>query len=45
MRNALAALGQMALAALVAVAVAVASLIAISGVQWPAFPSSTNCTR
>lgn len=42
MRNALAALGQMALAALVAVAVAVASLIAISGVQWPAFPSSNQ---
>ncbi|MCA2318548.1 galactan 5-O-arabinofuranosyltransferase [Mycobacterium intracellulare] len=42
MRNALATLGQMALAALVAVAVAVVSLIAISGVQWPAFPSSNQ---
>lgn len=42
MRNALATLGQMALAALVAVAVAVVSLIAISGVHWPAFPSSNQ---
>ncbi|BCO44564.1 galactan 5-O-arabinofuranosyltransferase [Mycobacterium intracellulare] len=42
MRNALATLGQMALAALIAVAVAVVSLIAISGVQWPAFPSSNQ---
>lgn len=42
MRNALATLGQMALATLVAVAVAVVSLIAISGVQWPAFPSSNQ---
>ncbi|RAU98723.1 arabinofuranosyltransferase [Mycobacterium colombiense] len=42
MRNALATLGQMALAALVAVAVAVVSLIAISRVQWPAFPSSNQ---
>ncbi len=42
MRNALATLGQMALAALVAVAVAVPSLIAIAGVQWPAFPSSNQ---
>jgi galactan 5-O-arabinofuranosyltransferase len=42
MRNTLATLGQMALAALVAVAVAVPSLIAIAGVQWPAFPSSNQ---
>lgn len=42
MRNALATLGQMALAALIAVAVAVVSLIAISRVQWPAFPSSNQ---
>jgi galactan 5-O-arabinofuranosyltransferase len=42
MRNALATLGQMALAVLVAVAVAVPSLIAISRVQWPAFPSSNQ---
>ncbi|HET9874669.1 MAG TPA: arabinofuranosyltransferase, partial [Mycobacterium sp.] len=41
-RNALATLGQMALAVLVAVAVAVPSLIAISRVQWPAFPSSNQ---
>ncbi|TAM67866.1 galactan 5-O-arabinofuranosyltransferase [Mycobacterium sp.] len=42
MRNALATLGQMALAVLVAVAVAVVSLTAISRVQWPAFPSSNQ---
>ncbi len=42
MRNALATLGQMALAVLVAVAVAVVSLNAISRVQWPAFPSSNQ---
>ncbi|OBJ04948.1 arabinofuranosyltransferase [Mycobacterium alsense] len=42
MRNALATLGQMALAVLVAVVVAVVSLIAISRVQWPAFPSSNQ---
>jgi len=42
MRNVLATLGQMALAALIAVAVSVASLIAISRVQWPAFPSSNQ---
>ncbi|MCK8643744.1 galactan 5-O-arabinofuranosyltransferase [Mycobacterium colombiense] len=42
MRNALATLGQMALAVLVAVAVAVVSLVAISRVQWPAFPSSNQ---
>ncbi|MDM3975198.1 galactan 5-O-arabinofuranosyltransferase [Mycobacterium marseillense] len=42
MRNALAALGQMAVAVLVAVLVAVVSLIAISRVQWPAFPSSNQ---
>jgi galactan 5-O-arabinofuranosyltransferase len=42
MRNALAGLGQMAAAVVVAVAVAVPSLIAIAGVQWPAFPSSNQ---
>lgn len=42
MRTALATLGQMALAVLVAVVVAVVSLVAISRVQWPAFPSSNQ---
>ena len=42
MRNALATLGQMALAVVVAVVVAVPALIAIAGVQWPAFPSSNQ---
>ncbi|RFD27149.1 arabinofuranosyltransferase [Mycobacterium uberis] len=42
MRNALASLGQMALAVLVASGVAVVSLIAIAQVQWPAFPSSNQ---
>ena len=42
MRNALAGLGQMILAAMVAVLVAVVSLTAISRVQWPAFPSSNQ---
>ncbi|OBJ47928.1 galactan 5-O-arabinofuranosyltransferase [Mycobacterium sp. 1423905.2] len=42
MRNALAGLGQMVFAALVAVVVAVVSLDAISKVQWPAFPSSNQ---
>ncbi|OBF63061.1 arabinofuranosyltransferase [Mycobacterium sp. 852002-51971_SCH5477799-a] len=42
MRSALATLGQMALAVLVAVVVAAVSLIAISRVQWPAFPSSNQ---
>lgn len=42
MRSALAPLGQMALAVLVAVVVAVVSLTAIAGVQWPAFPSSNQ---
>jgi galactan 5-O-arabinofuranosyltransferase len=42
MRNALASLGQMVLAAVVAAIVAVISLIAIAGVQWPAFPSSNQ---
>ena len=46
MRNALASLGQMvaavAVAVLVATGVAVPSLIAIAGVQWPAFPSSNQ---
>jgi galactan 5-O-arabinofuranosyltransferase len=42
MRNALATIGQMTLALLVSVAVSVVSLIAISHVQWPAFPSSNQ---
>ncbi|MFZ1177589.1 MAG: arabinofuranosyltransferase, partial [Mycobacterium sp.] len=42
MRNALASLGQMVLAVVVSVAVAVVSLVAIAGVQWPAFPSSNQ---
>jgi galactan 5-O-arabinofuranosyltransferase len=42
MRNAMASLGQMTLAAVVAIAVAVLSLIAISRVEWPAFPSSNQ---
>lgn len=42
MRNALATVGQMASAVLVAVAVSVVSLIAIARVQWPAFPSSNQ---
>lgn len=42
MRTALATLGQMAVAVLVAVVVAVVSLTAIAGVQWPAFPSSNQ---
>jgi galactan 5-O-arabinofuranosyltransferase len=42
MRNALATIGQMALAVAVSVVVAVVSLIAIARVQWPAFPSSNQ---
>jgi galactan 5-O-arabinofuranosyltransferase len=42
MRKALATLGQMVVAVVFAVTVAVVSLIAISGVQWPAFPSSNQ---
>jgi galactan 5-O-arabinofuranosyltransferase len=46
MRNALASLGQMfaaaVVAALVATGVSVVSLIAIARVQWPAFPSSNQ---
>ncbi|OBI86404.1 galactan 5-O-arabinofuranosyltransferase [Mycobacterium asiaticum] len=42
MRNALATLGQMALAVLVAIVVSTVSLLAISRVQWPAFPSSNQ---
>ncbi len=42
MRNALAGVGQMAWAVAVAVIVAVVSLVAISRVQWPAFPSSNQ---
>ncbi|SPM33956.1 arabinofuranosyltransferase [Mycobacterium rhizamassiliense] len=42
MRNALATVGQMALGVAVSVVVSVVSLIAISRVQWPAFPSSNQ---
>lgn len=42
MRNALATIGQMLLAAAVAVAVAVVSLRAIASVNWPAYPSSNQ---
>lgn len=42
MRTALATVGQMAAATLVAVIVSVVSLIAIAGVEWPAFPSSNQ---
>ncbi len=42
MRNALATLGQMVGAVAVAVIGAVISLLAIAGVQWPAFPSSNQ---
>src|SRR6202453_98492 len=42
MRNVLTSLGQMVLAAVVAISVAVISLIAVSRVQWPAFPSSNQ---
>ena len=42
MRNALASLGQMFAAVVVAVVVSVISLIAIARVQWPAFPSSNQ---
>lgn len=41
-RNALATIGQMAVAAFVAVVVAVASLAVISRVEWPAYPSSNQ---
>jgi galactan 5-O-arabinofuranosyltransferase len=42
MRKALASIGQMILAVAVAVVVAVVSLTAIAGVQWPAYPSSNQ---
>ncbi|BBY06203.1 galactan 5-O-arabinofuranosyltransferase [Mycobacterium noviomagense] len=42
MRNALASIGQMAIAAAIAVVVAVVSLKAIAGVNWPAYPSSNQ---
>lgn len=42
MRNALASLGQLVLAAVVAAIVSLVSLKAIAGVQWPAFPSSNQ---
>lgn len=42
MRNAWATVGQMLAAAAVAVAVSVIALIAISRVEWPAFPSSNQ---
>ncbi|MCV7258935.1 galactan 5-O-arabinofuranosyltransferase [Mycobacterium shimoidei] len=42
MRNALATIGQMIIAAAVAIAVAVVSLRAIASVNWPAYPSSNQ---
>src|ERR1700677_3003695 len=42
MRNVLTSLGQMVLAAVVAISVAVISLIAVSRVQWPAVRSSNQ---
>jgi galactan 5-O-arabinofuranosyltransferase len=42
MRNALATVGQMVLAAAVAIVVAVISLRAIASVNWPAYPSSNQ---
>jgi galactan 5-O-arabinofuranosyltransferase len=42
MRNALASIGQMAIAAAIAAVVAVVSLKAIAGVNWPAYPSSNQ---
>lgn len=42
MRNAVATVGQMIAAAAVAVAISVVALIAISRVQWPAYPSSNQ---
>ena len=42
MRSALAVLGQMAVAVVVAVVVAVISLAAISRVEWPAYNSSNQ---
>jgi len=41
-RNALAIVGQLALAAVLAVVVSVVALTAISRVQWPAYPSSNQ---
>ncbi len=42
MRNALATVGHLAVAMAVAVVVSVVSLVAISRVEWPAFPSSNQ---
>lgn len=42
MRNALATVGHLVIAAAIAVAVSVVSLTAIARVQWPAFPSSNQ---
>ncbi len=42
MRNALATVGHMVIAATIAAVVSVISLIAIARVQWPAFPSSNQ---
>ena len=42
MRTALATLGQMVLAAAVAIVVSVVALVAIARVQWPAYPSSNQ---
>lgn len=41
-REVLVALGQLAAAVVVAVGVAVVSLLAIARVEWPAFPSSNQ---
>ena len=45
MRGALAVLGQMAVAVVVAVIVAAVSLVAIARVEWPASTRPTSCTR
>jgi galactan 5-O-arabinofuranosyltransferase len=42
MRNALATVGHLAIAAVIAAAVSVVSLTAIARVQWPAYPSSNQ---
>src|SRR5277367_6267896 len=42
MRNALATLGHMVIAAAVAALISVVSLVAIARVQWPAYPSSNQ---
>src|SRR5271156_7031186 len=42
MRNALATVGHMVIAAAVAALISVVSLVAIARVQWPAYPSSNQ---